>query len=219
MTRLPQIRGRLVALAFVLSVTANAAAQESHLEVRKLGVTQTGQHLAVSFSYRDAFTSKIKEKLKSGLPTRVMLQINLEREGTAKPVAFWFRSATIVYDLWEEVFIVTVEDVRGRRHAKAKTASEAINLAGSLASARVASIASQPPGSYRLRVLVEVNPVSKELVDDIRRWLARPPASTTGVDAQSNFFGSFVGIFVDRRIGQADHTVAFVSQWFKLGEP
>ncbi len=185
---------------------------------RQLGVSISGKDLLASFTFRDAFTPAIKEKLTSGLPTRVVLQINLERQGQKKPLTYWVRSATIVYDLWEEVFIVTVEDDRGRRRAKANSPEKAIELAGTLVRTRVSRLVGQLPGVYRFRALIEVNPVSKEMVENIRRWLARPSAGKSGVDTQSNFFGSFVGIFVDRRIGQADHVITFVSQWFRLGE-
>ena len=57
---------------------------------------------------------------------------------------------------------------------------------------------------------------STDAAENIRRWLSRPSGGQ-GSEARSNFFGSFVGIFVDRRIGEADKSVAFVSQWFQVG--
>jgi hypothetical protein len=141
----------------------------------------------------------------------------LEYKG--KPVAFWARTTSIVYDLWEEVFIVTDEDNRGRRKAKAKSVAEAINLAGVLWHSPVANIRGMAPGKYRLHVNVEVNPVSKKMVENIRRWLSRPSAGAGGSEARSNFFGSFVGIFVDRRIGKADYGLSVYSQHFLLGTP
>ncbi|MCP4680282.1 MAG: DUF4390 domain-containing protein [Deltaproteobacteria bacterium] len=208
----------LVGLLIMLLGLAPAQAADDEPPLRKLGVALTGNDILASFSFGDAFTKNIKEKLTSGLPTRIVLQINLERQGSGKPVTFWAWSATIVYDLWEEVFVVSVEDNRGRRHARASTAKQAIDLASRLTRQPVADTSGLPPGVYRLRTLIEVNPVSKEMVEDIRRWLARPPSGKSDVQGQSNFFGSFVGIFVDRRIGHADHSVAFVSQWFRLGE-
>ncbi|MCP4602520.1 MAG: DUF4390 domain-containing protein [Proteobacteria bacterium] len=193
-------------------------AADSDPPLRQLGIALSNKDLLASFSFRDAFNKPTMAKLKSGLPTRIVVQINLERRGERKPITYWVRSINIVYDLWEEVFIVTVDDEQGRRHAKAGTAGKAIELACTLSRGRVAHIGGQPLGVYRLRTLIEVNPVSKEMVENIRRWLSRPQAGKSGVEAQTNFFGSFVGIFVDRRIGQADHTIAFVSQWFRLGE-
>ena len=216
MKRLAQTICGVLALVLGLLAASPAAAQEDELKVRKLGIARTGPHLSVSFSYRDAFTPKVKEKLKSGLPTRVMVQINLERQGKSKPVAFWFRSATIVYDLWEEEFVVTVRDSRGRRSTRVETLEDVVSLTGALWSTKVASTRTLEPGTYRLQIVAEANPVSKEMVEDIRRWLARPTSRQAGAAARSNFFGSFVSIFVDRKIGEADKTVAFVSQWFEV---
>lgn len=205
-------------LVLMLGLTP-AVAKDRKIPMRKLGINLSGNVLLTTFGYRDAFTPEIRKKLRSGLPTRIVLQINLERQGKNKPVSYWARSINVVYDLWEELYIIAVKDNRGRRRAKVSTAIKAEELAGLLLRGQIASTARLPQGLYRLRVLIEVNPVSKEMVESIRRWLARPPSGKSGSLTKTNFFGSFVGAFVDRRIGQADHTVAFVSQWFSLGGP
>lgn len=205
-------------LLVFLSLGPQARAQKDNAPTRNLGVHINKNHLETSFGFHDVFTSSIRQKLNSGLPTRVVLQMNLERQGVDTPVSYWVRTTSIVYDLWEESYIVTVEDSKGRRQAKAKTPSKAVALAATLSSCQVARVNGLPPGNYRLRTVIEVNPVSKEMIANIRRWLARPSSASSGPDSQSNFFGSFVGVFVDRRIGQADHSVTFVSQWFRLGE-
>ncbi len=200
-------------------VPARSEAKDPVLPKRKIGIAISGNNLLTTFSFGDAFSDPIKEKLSSGLPTRLVIQINLEQRGNDKPIAYWARSTNIVYDLWEENYIVSVEDKRGRRQAKADTAQKAMVLAGALQNANMASITGLPAGIYRLRVAIEVNPVSKEMVENIRRWLSKPPGGKSGTLARTNFFGSFVGIFVDRRIGKADYRVAFVSQDFRLGKP
>jgi hypothetical protein len=209
------IPGALLALVALLAVAfapLRAAADDPPL--RRLGIGVSDAGLRATFSFRDVFGPSIRDKLRSGLPTRVLLQISLEREGKGKPVAYYAQTSQIVYDLWEETFYVTVEDEHGRRRARAQTLEKAIDLAGVLWRVKVAGLAGLEPGSYRLRVLAEVNPVSAEMVENIRRWLARPEG---GGGSQGNFFGSFVGIFVDRNIGEADKSVVFVSQWFQIG--
>ncbi|MBW2532865.1 MAG: DUF4390 domain-containing protein [Deltaproteobacteria bacterium] len=214
----PERARSLLVAALVCGLALAPLVALAGLPSRKLGIWIHGDELRASFSFRDVFSSEVQDKLDSGLPTKVMLQINVERHGEPDPVAYWARSTDIVYDLLEERYLVTVEDRRGRRRARASTMQEAMNLAAVLWHEPVADLEGMPAGRYRLHVLAEVNPVSKAMVRNIRRWLARPRAVQRDAEVQGNFFGSFVGIFVDRRIGQADRQVAFVSQWFEVGE-
>jgi len=211
--RLP---ARLVPLLLLTAAVLVSALALAGPPRRRIGMSTVGDTIRASFSYRDVFTKKVRKKLDSGLPVRVVVQLALERKGKDKPYSYWARSVEIVYDLWEEDYVLTMEDDRGRRRTRVATAEEAINLAGVLWRVRAARTARLKPGTYRFRVLAEVNPVSKEMVDNIRRWLSRPSGGQ-GSEARSNFFGSFVGIFVDRRIGEADRSAAFVSQWFQVG--
>ncbi len=204
-------------LLALIAVLGPVEAKETKAPKRKVGISVKDDHLLTTFSYRDAFTEKITEKLHSGLPTRLVIQISLEKENKKKPVRYWARTVSVVYDLWAEVYIITVEDNRGRRRAKVSTVDEVIELAGKISHFQIADLSGLAPGSYRIRTLIEVNPVSKKMIESIRRWLAKKPqGSSTG---SANFFGSFVGIFVDRQIGKADFTSVFVSQDFSIGEP
>jgi hypothetical protein len=203
-------------LALVVAL-GPAHAKDKPTPTRKVGISVIDHQLLTTFSYRDAFTDKIMKKLRSGLPTRIVIQLSLEKKGKNKPVGYWARTVSVVYDLWEEVYIVTVEDNRGRRRAKVSSTDEVVDLAGKLSRCQVADVGGLPPGFYRIRSLIEVNPVSKEMIENIRRWLARKPEGHSSGNA--NFFGSFVGIFVDRQIGKADYTSVFVSQDFQIGAP
>jgi hypothetical protein len=60
---------------------------------------------------------------------------------------------------------------------------------------------------YFLGVVVDVNPVSPELVEQMRRWMARPTGST-GIAPSDALFGSFVQLFV-RQIATSDKTLTF----------
>jgi hypothetical protein len=64
--------------------------------------------------------------------------------------------------------------------------------------------------------IVELNPLSSDTVQRIRRWLSR---SGTGQMRADAFFGSFVSIFVSRRMGSAEATLAFRSQPFVVPPP
>jgi hypothetical protein len=57
---------------------------------------------------------------------------------------------------------------------------------------------------------VDVNPVSQEIVDQMRRWMSRPTGST-GIGPSDALFGSFVQLFV-RQIATSDATLTFRTQ-------
>lgn len=215
MTKRRRAPRRALTWLLLLALALAALAAHAKPRTRRVGIHLTKSDVRATFSYRDVFGKKIREKLRSGLPTRLLVQVALESKSEAKPITYWARAIEIVYDLWEEDFVITVEDNRGRRRTRVKTPDEAINVAGVLWRARIASRKGLDPGLYRLRFVAEVNPVSKEMVENIRRWLSRPSGGG-GAEARSNFFGSFVGSFVDRNIGKADKTVVFVSQWFEV---
>jgi hypothetical protein len=67
-----------------------------------------------------------------------------------------------------------------------------------------------------LNIRADLNPISEELVTNVRRWLSRPSGrGKTG--SGDNFFGSFVSVFVNPRIEDSERLVQIVSQTFTCG--
>jgi hypothetical protein len=58
--------------------------------------------------------------------------------------------------------------------------------------------------------VVDVNPVSQEIVDQTRRWMSRPTGST-GIATNDALFGTFAQLFV-RQIATTDKTLTFRTQ-------
>ena len=199
-----------VLLAMCVMLSANSHAKDA--PQRKVGYQFQNGNLSVTFGYRDLFTPKIREKLKSGLPTRLVVQLAVEDE-KGKQVSFWARTVHIVYDLWEEQFVVTVKDPGGKRATRLKTVREVMRAAGALWRTPVAT--GLPAGDYRIKAVVEANPVSEKMVRNIQRWISKPSGGFREAGSGSSYFGSFVGYFVDRDIARAEKTVRFVSQWLR----
>ena len=65
-----------------------------------------------------------------------------------------------------------------------------------------------PEVEYFVGVEIEVNPVSPELLAQVRRWLVRPALGG------ASFFGGFVSIFLNPKVAEADRTLSFRSQVF-----
>lgn len=167
----------------------------------------------LTVSYRDAIDDEIAKKLQSGLPTVVTMRGYLFREAGGDPIALTARSCRIVYDLWDEVFRIQLVQPGGVASAVA------VNVEGVIRNcceARKLPLVDRAllgeSRRYFVATLIEVNPVSQEMLDRIKRWVTRPNGSNA-IGPGDSLFGSFVGLFV-ARIGDADKKVAFRTQAF-----
>lgn len=171
-------------------------------------VSLEGKHVLVNTAYRDVVDAEISKKLASGLPTVIVLRAWVFREGGGDPVAMTAKSCRIVYDLWDEVFRLQITQPGGQ------TDSVAVNLEGVLrqcAEAKKLRLVERSEldssTRYLVAALVEVNPISPEMLDKIKRWVTRPNGSAAASKGDS-LFGSFVGLFVTR-ISDADRKLSF----------
>jgi hypothetical protein len=169
--------------------------------------------LNASFSFTDIVDAPMKQKLASGLPTVVVMRAYVLEVGGSDPLALAARTCRVRYDLWDEVYRVTVSGPGGDRN------TAALNVDGVLRQCfeqrklpvldRSLVTAGKP---YHLAVLVEVNPVNAQMIEQMRKWVSRP-AGSTGIGPGDALFGSFVALFV-RQIGNADRTLSFRTQPF-----
>ncbi len=147
----------------------------------------------------------------SGLPQNIILRIYAYDRHGHRPIAVSARSCRVVYDLWEEVYRVQLQSVDGARTESYTSMQDVISRCLVVRGQPVgtaASYASRASDDVYFAVLVEFNPLSPQTVQRIRRWLARGG----GRFDNDAFFGSFVSIFVNRRIGAAERTLRFRSQ-------
>jgi hypothetical protein len=171
-------------------------------------------NLEATFSFRDVVDSEVRRKLHSGLTTVIVLAggaFMMNEEGTPVPGTGIWQSCRVTFDVWNEVYRLQITGPTGER------SSVAVNTEGVLRRcAQVRKLPIQgyldPSQRYFLAATVEVNPVSQEMVEQVRRWVSRPPGSAAATPGDS-LFGSFVGLFV-ARIGKADRTLSFRTQAF-----
>jgi hypothetical protein len=197
------------AMVAIASLTgASAGAQD--VRTRRIGVAWEDGVPHVSFSYRDVLSDRGLEKLESGLPQTITLRVYAYGEDGSEPLAVGGRTCRVVFDLWEEVYRVQIATAEGDRVVRVRTRDAVID--------RCLRVRGEPVGRARdyhpargqtiyFATLAELNPISPETVQNIRRWLARPGGHVEG----NAFFGSFVSLFVNRRIGDAERTVRFRS--------
>lgn len=206
---------RLIALllaVFAAACVPGRAEAQDDVASRRMGVRWNGRVPHLTFSARDLIDADARRKLESGLPQTLFMRTYAYRVRGRRPIAVNGRSCRVVYDLWEEVYRVQVQTESEDRSSTATSIDQVLRWC--LVSRRVA-VGTEEDWRDRagdrvyFAVLVELNPLSPDTVQRIRRWLARPAGGRVEGEA---FFGSFVSLFVNRRIGEAERTVRFRSQ-------
>jgi hypothetical protein len=210
----------LLALCAVLAPGRPVRADEDDdgedVVVRKFAFAERGKKLVVSLSFTDVFDGRLLDELDSGFATTLVLRAYVypaDEEG-ALPVEFAVATLRVVYDLWAENYQVQIDDARGKKKFTEATLADALKRVTTLVEFPVANLKRIKIGkNYFVAVIIEVNPVSEELLAEVRRWLARD-AGQTRPDDDSSFFGSFVSIFVNPKIPVADRVLKLRSQPF-----
>jgi hypothetical protein len=217
----PRVAVRLAAcLAALLTAESTlpptARAEGGGVPRRTTGLALSPTHLVASVGLQDLFAPEDRERLTSGFATRVLLRIAVQEEGASEPIAIAFQRTEIVYDIWDERFRLRVTRGAGPDlQFDARTPDEAIARAAALWTFPVAERARLRPGvAYVVAVRGDLNPISEELLADVRRWLVQPASGQRRVGAGDTFFGSFVSIFVNPRVEDSERQVRFLSQRF-----
>jgi hypothetical protein len=136
------------------------------------------------------------------------------RRGEDEPIAYRFMTARIVYDLWLEKYEVRVDSPKGRDSGSFARLDQAYKMMTEIAHLPIADLGGIAVGPhYHLGVIAELNPVSTETLAEMRRWLSRP-AGAASLDRGTSFFGSFVSIFVNAKVPEADRVARARSQPF-----
>jgi hypothetical protein len=223
--RAPMIRPRIAFTAVtmwaaVIGAAPRAARAADPLVQRTAGLGVKNGQLLLSVGLQDLFGPAERQHLTSGFSTRILIRVALQDAGDAEgePLALAVQRAEIVYDIWDEKFSVRVTRGLGAElRAIAPTAEEAIWRATALWQFPIAETKRlRPGGRYMVLVRGDLNPISEDLLADVRRWLVQPARGQRRLGAGDSFFGSFVSIFVNPRIEDSERQVRFVSQPFML---
>jgi hypothetical protein len=200
------------ALALVL-VTAPARADDEAIAARRMAFAERGADLVVSTRFPELFDQAALDAVSSGLPVTVVVRLYVYRSQGELPVALAALQLDLVYDLWDEAYVVRTRGPRGSAQVRLTSRAEAIEAVTSLREVPAAALARIPIGPHHFAALVaELNPVSDELLAEMRRWLTRRAGDR--LDASASFFGSFVSVFVNPKLEGAERTVRLRSQPF-----
>jgi len=202
-----------------LGLLAWLSADQAHAEptaVRTTGIARKADKLVISVGLQDLFGPRDVERLLSGFSTRVLIRAALVRDGGDEPIAQAMRLAEIVYDLWDEKLRVRFSTGKpGAAETQVvATPKAAVDLATSLVGfPLVESNRLEAGASYHVSLRADLNPISEELVSNLRRWLSHPSGRGRS-GAGDSFFGSFVSVFVNPRVDDSERLLQLVSQSF-----
>lgn len=172
---------------------------------------ERGDDLTVTASITKLFDSAAYAALGSGFLTTVEVQIWVYPKDSEKPVAYTLLKRSVVYDMWDEIY--TVKPCDSCKAVKVKSPAEALKLLATLEDEPVAKLTDIPfEDIYYLAIRADLNPVSKETMAEVRRWLSQGQGG--GLDRGSVFFGNFVSVFVNPKIAEADRVLRVRSQPF-----
>lgn len=165
--------------------------------------------LHVGLSVAELADPVVRSRLESGLPQVLELVVEAFDERGVR-LGRVVRTDRVIFDLWEERF--RIEELVGgaQRSLSVETLDEVIAMALTADDLVVADIRAEHRGErIHLRFGAELNPPTPEAIHRIRRWLARPGGAAAEGDT---FFGSFVGLFVNRSVTSADAAVHYRSR-------
>jgi hypothetical protein len=210
----------LLALACaLLSTTAFAQEKEPPRRDVRFEWDSNRRELSVDVSFRDAIDANILRKLTRGLPTTFVFTATLYRAGTRNPLATTAQTCKVTWLVWDEIYLVEITQPPGRsRTDRSLTASGVVRRCLD-ASALFVADSRQIPGATAkpprdvalyLEAKVQVNPVSAELLQRIKRWVSRPSGTATAAPGDA-LFSTFTGLFL-QRIGNAERELNFTTK-------
>lgn len=175
---------------------------------------ERGRNLTVHASFTDLLDPEDYAALSSGVPTRIVLHILVYQKGTNVPVAMHAVQKRVVYDLWDEVYVVEVVDPSGKREMRIDNRVELLRELTQLEKYPVAKLDRIDAGPhYVLAIVAQLNPVEEERMAEMRRWLTQS-SSESKLDSSSSFFGTFVSVFANPKLEKAARVVKLRSQPF-----
>jgi len=200
----------LLAVLWV-GVAASAHAQEAVPE-RTFGVRWADGLPNVHFSAVDLADASLRDELESGAWQRLVMRV-YAYSADGQPIAVSVRSCRIKWDVWPQVYAVQFRSSAQDRDETYRTMDDVLSRC--LVSRRVTVGRRADYAAFRgeriyFAALIELNPLSPAQVHRLRRWLSRPAGG--GRLGGEAFFGSFVSLFVNRRIGSAQRSLRFRSQ-------
>jgi uncharacterized protein DUF4390 len=212
------VRLSALAVAAVLAIAAGPArADDDKPEIQHMRFVERGDELTVSVlppgGIGKLFDAGTYDALGTGIPSTVVIRIQITPQDSDDPVAEQLIRRSVVYDVWDEVYRLQLDERGGQKKFQVRYRAEALKWLTAIEDLPVARLAVLPLEKvFVLKMVVELNPVSRETLAEVRRWLSQ--GNGGGLDRGGAFFGSFVSVFYNPKIADADRVLRIRSQPF-----
>jgi hypothetical protein len=167
------------------------------------------EHLLTDLSFRDVVDGEIRDKLSRGLPTTIVFTATLHRPGISEALATTAQTCRVTWHVWEEAYRLEISRPGEIRPPTWTTTIEGVLRRCAEVHRLLTATRSQVIGNgpLVLQAKVQVNPVSEEVLQKIKRWVSRPTGTSTAAPGDA-LFSTFTGLFL-QRIGEAERVLVF----------
>jgi hypothetical protein len=197
--------------ALVQAALAPAQVKVSRSYKQDMDLAWQSGELELSMTFSEVFNKRHRKRLKSGFTSQILVHAQLLEHKKGTPLAQAIMQYKIIYDMWEEKFVVRSEGPAGDRDFMLGSMEELVKKCGALDRLQLTPVMELPSGmQYRIQVRIVVNPMSAELRKKVREYLSNPDGSSH-IGSPRSFFGSFSKVFVDEKAFQADAVYTYRS--------
>lgn len=186
----------LPALAFALAAAAAPPARAAAASPVPVTLTSRDGRVAATVDLSGALPPDLTSRLGNGLRNVVAVYVTVVPEGAEAPSAGFARIIDVLFDVWEERWTVTIRDPQspgGRRRTLASE-TELRELLTRAADGELGPASALPSSPFELRVRIDVNPVSPELLARTREYLAGAAGRPGG--ASRSVLGAVAGFLL-----------------------
>lgn len=198
-------------LLLVAPALARAQSEEEEAPPPRFAVYEWDadqRFLYATLSYRDVVDASLRQKLQKGLPTTILFSAAVYLMSAKAPVATTVQSCKVTWHVWEEAYRIDLTQPGTQNTVWTTTVDGVLRRCADARQLLIASRLQAPPGQpVYLEAKVQVNPLSAQLLERIKRWVSRPTATDTAAPGDA-LFGTFTGLFL-QRIGEAERVLEF----------
>ncbi len=148
--------------------------------------------VTANYDVTSAFTEKFRRRLSGGLTSRALIEAVL-RDSRGTTLAVQVRSCELRLDVWDEVVYGRIRDATRLKRRTYALIDDALRACGVVRVSMLDLPLLRESGGYELTVTVALNPVSPELLERTREFVADPRG--TGGARSRAFFGAVARLF------------------------